>query len=207
MQKKLIIHFKTASDNTKLLHTLRCFARFARLIHILERHLAFVRRFGLGVARNIGTSMTQLDSSRPAVDFRPNDAVRGFQKPLFQSNLFLKPFKKIRKNFENAKKLIIHPKTASDNTKLLHTLRCFARFARLIHILERHLVFVRRFGLGVARNIGASMTQLDPFRPAVDFRPNDTVGGFKKPLIQSNLFLKPFKKIHQEKIWECKKNS
>ena len=104
MQKKLIIHFKTASDNTKLLHTLRCFARFARLIHILERHLAFVRRFGLGVARNIGTSMTQLDSSRPAVDFRPNDTVRGFQKPLFQSNLFLKPFKKIRKNFENAKK-------------------------------------------------------------------------------------------------------
>ena len=70
MQKKLIIHFKTASDNTKLLHTLRCFARFARLIHILERHLAFVRRFGLGVARNIGASMTQLDSSRPAVDFR-----------------------------------------------------------------------------------------------------------------------------------------
>ena len=98
MQKKLIIHFKTASDNTKLLHTLRCFARFARLIHILERHLAFVRRFGLGVARN----MTH--SSRPAVDFRPNDTVRGFQKPLFQSNLFLKPFKKIRKNCENAKK-------------------------------------------------------------------------------------------------------
>ena len=103
------------------------------------------------------------------------------------------------------KKLKIHSKTASDNTKLLHTLRCFGRFARLIHILERHLVFVRRFGLGVARNIGASMTQLDPSRPAVDFRPNDTVGGFEKPLIQSNLILKSFKKIHQEKIWECKK--
>ena len=194
MQKKLKIHSKTASDNTKLLHTLRCFARFARLIHILERHLVFVRRFGLGVARNIGASMTQLDPSRPAVDFRPNDTVGGFEKPLIQSNLFLKPFKKIhQEKFGNAKKLKSHFKTASDNTKLLHTLRCFARFARLIHILERHLVFVRRFGLGVARNIGASMTQLDPSRPAVDFRPNDTVRGFQKPLIQSNLFLKPFK--------------
>ena len=160
--------------------------------------MAFVRRFGLGVARNIGTSMTQLDSSRPAVDFRPNDTVRGFQKPLIQSNLFLKSFKKNhQEKIENAKKLIIHFKTASDNTKLLHTLRCFARFARLIHILERHLAFVRRFGLGVARNIGTSMTQLDSSRPAVDFRPNDTVRGFQKPLFQSNLFLKPFKKIRK----------
>ena len=50
------------------------------LIHIVERHFAFSKRFGLGVARNMDVSAVQLDSSRPAVDFCPNGTVRGFQQ-------------------------------------------------------------------------------------------------------------------------------
>ena len=83
-QIKVSKNHQKGPDNKHMSMHFRVSLASLALIHIVERHFAFLQRFGLGIARNIDVSAIQLNSSRPAVDFCPNSTVRGFQKRLFQ---------------------------------------------------------------------------------------------------------------------------